>query len=346
MLQKILSHQEFAKKANIPFQKTSSLVLKKFFVKKTHQILSNSSVKYQNPRLLDHQKIFSRKFSDENKKENKFKPVPLGIPGVEHIIAVSSAKGGVGKSTVAVNLALAFSKMNKKVGILDSDMYGPSIPKLMGTEGSSIMQNSEQKILPIPAYNIQTISIGNLIDPKQALIWRGPLVTGTLNQLFRDVEWGELDILVLDLPPGTGDTQLTISQSLQLSGAVIVSTPQDIALNDAIRGVVMFQKVNVPVIGIVENMSYYECPKCHHVENIFGSGGAKKMSEDMKIDLLGQIPLHTDIRKFSDEGTPIVEKEPNSSYSKKFMEIANKIIKKLDEKKLSKEIEPPKITMK
>lgn len=225
------------------------------------------------------------------------------MPGVKNIIAVASGKGGVGKSTVSVNLALALANEGARIGILDADIYGPSIPAMLGLSGKPDL-NDEKRIVPKIAYGIQSMSIGYLIDEDTAVIWRGPMVTGTLNQLLNDTHWDNLDYLIIDLPPGTGDIQLTLSQQIPVTGAVIVTTPQDIALLDAQRGLKMFEKVNVPVFGIVENMSTHICPNCGHESSVFGSGGAEKMSQKYGVELLGKLPLDISIREHADKGHP------------------------------------------
>ncbi|MCC7305792.1 MAG: Mrp/NBP35 family ATP-binding protein [Alphaproteobacteria bacterium] len=242
-------------------------------------------------------------------------------PRVKHMIAVASGKGGVGKSTVAANLAVALARSGLKIGLLDADIYGPSQPKMMGLEGKK-PGGEEGKIEPLNAHGVKVMSIGFMIDASAPLIWRGPMVQSAIVQLLRDVEWGELDILVIDLPPGTGDAQLTMAQKVPLSGAVIVSTPQDIALIDARKGLEMFRKVNVPVLGIIENMSTYVCPSCGHEEHIFGHGGAKSEAEKLGVPYLGEIPLHKNIRENADSGKPV-----SGEYAKAFDGIASKIQK-------------------
>jgi len=259
-------------------------------------------------------------------------PIPLDsfLPTVKNKIAVASGKGGVGKSTVSVNLAVALAKIGLKVGLLDSDIYGPSIPLMFGVKEKP--QFDGQKLLPVSKYGVQLMSLGFLLDDDNPVIWRGPLVMRALQQLMRDVSWGELDLMLFDMPPGTGDAQLTLSQSIALNGAVIVTTPQDVALLDAAKGVQMFRKVNVPIIGIVENMSYFLCPHCGSRTDIFSSGGARRESERLQVDLLGEIPLDVEIRTGGDEGSPMVQKNPDHPQSKAFIDIAHKIIRHLDQK--------------
>jgi len=252
---------------------------------------------------------------------------PKPIPGVKAILSVASGKGGVGKSTTAVNLALALAGFGKKVGLLDADIYGPSVPQLMGITEKP--QAEDGKILPIEKYGIKTMSIGYMLGEDQPLIWRGPMVMGALQQLLGDVKWGELDVMVVDLPPGTGDAQLSLVQSVPLTGAVIVSTPQDIALLDARRGIKMFEKVNTPVFGIIENMSYFVCPHCGEASEIFGYGGAQDTAIKMGVDFLGEIPLHMSIRETSDAGTPIMVKAPDSPQAQAYDMVARAVAMKL-----------------
>jgi ATP-binding protein involved in chromosome partitioning len=245
-------------------------------------------------------------------------------PGVKAIIAVASGKGGVGKSTTAVNLALGLRDLGLKVGVLDADIYGPSIPKLL-----SIRERPQSlggtRLKPISRYGLTVMSIGFLIEEETPMIWRGPMVMSALTQMLREVEWGELDVMVVDMPPGTGDAQLTMAQQVPLKGAVIVSTPQDLALIDARRGVAMFRRVNVPILGIVENMSYFLCPSCGERSDIFSHGGAHREAERMNVPFLGEVPLHMTIREKSDAGLPVVATEPDSSHAKIYRDIAAKI---------------------
>ena len=246
------------------------------------------------------------------------------IPGIKNIIAVASGKGGVGKSTVSTNLAIALSEQGLKTGLMDSDIYGPSIHIMMGVEERPLV-NESQKIIPIDKFGIKLMSMGFLIDNDAPLIWRGPLVMKAVEQFLRDVVWGELDILVIDLPPGTGDAQLTLVQKTPLSGAIIVTTPQEVALVDARRGLKMFQKVGTPVLGIVENMSYFVCPDCGKKTAIFGSEGGARSSRELNVPLLGQIPIEASITESGDSGKPIIVKHPEGDTTKVFKEIANKI---------------------
>jgi ATP-binding protein involved in chromosome partitioning len=244
-----------------------------------------------------------------------------GVPGVEAIIAVASGKGGVGKSTTAVNLALGLSALGMRVGILDADIYGPSLPKLLAIrERPQTMGGTRLK--PITRYGLTAMSIGFLIDEETPMIWRGPMVISALTQMLREVEWGKLDIMVVDMPPGTGDAQLTMAQQVPLKGAVIVSTPQDLALIDARRGIAMFKRVNVPVLGIVENMSYFLCPQCGTRADIFGHGGARHEAQRHGVPFLGEVPLHMRIRESSDAGLPVVATEPDGPHAAAYRNIA------------------------
>ena len=246
---------------------------------------------------------------------------PGGVPGVANIIAVASGKGGVGKSTTAVNFALGLKEMGLKVGILDADIYGPSMPRLLGLKGQP-QQVSGNKLAPMEAYGLKVMSMGFLVDEETPMIWRGPMVMSALSQMLKDVAWGELDVLVVDMPPGTGDAQLTMAQQVPLAGAVIVSTPQDLALIDARKGLNMFRKVNVPVLGIVENMSTFVCPHCGQPSNIFGHGGARAEATRLGVPFLGEVPLTLAIRETSDEGRPVVATNPSSLEADAFREIA------------------------
>jgi len=245
---------------------------------------------------------------------------------VKNIIAVASAKGGVGKSTVAVNLALALAQTGAKTGILDADIYGPSLPTLVGLKNTPpLTDETKKKIIPLEKYGVKTMSIGYLMKESDAVVWRGPMVGRMIQQFLEDVDWGELDYLVIDLPPGTGDAQLSLSQLIPISGAVIVTTPQDVALADVVRGVAMFQKVQVPILGIVENMSYFSCPHCQGRSEIFSHGGGKQKAEELKVPFLGEIPLDVQTRIGSDEGKPVVVSQPNSEQAKRFREFASHV---------------------
>ena len=245
------------------------------------------------------------------------------LPGVRNTIAVASGKGGVGKSTVAVNLAVALAMDSANVGLIDCDVYGPSIPLMMGIDRRPDMKNG--KLIPIENYSVKLMSIGFLVDPMQAVIWRGPMASGAVKQFMSDVDWGELDYLVFDLPPGTGDIQLTLVQTIPLTGAVIVTTPQDISLADARKGLKMFQKVEVPIFGIVENMSYFICSHCGQREEIFDNGGGKRTAEQLGVPYLGEIPIDTKIRIGGDLGKPLVFAEPESPNSLVIRQIARNL---------------------
>jgi ATP-binding protein involved in chromosome partitioning len=247
-----------------------------------------------------------------------------GIPGVKHVIAVASGKGGVGKSTTACNLALGFAALGLKTGILDADIYGPSLPRLFGLRGKP-RQLGLRMLEPMERFGVKVMSIGFLVEEDLAMIWRGPMVISAITQMLREVAWGDLDILVVDLPPGTGDAQLTMAQQTPLTGAVIVSTPQDIALIDARRSIAMFHKVNVPLLGLIENMSGFCCPTCHQVTPIFGHGGARHEAELRGIPFLGEIPLDIAIRETSDDGRPIVATEPDGVHANHYTEIARNV---------------------
>jgi ATP-binding protein involved in chromosome partitioning len=250
-------------------------------------------------------------------------PQPNAIAGVKNIIAVASGKGGVGKSTVAVNLALGLARLGLKVGLLDADIYGPSLPRLLGIRHKP--ETDGKKIKPIEKFGIKTMSIGFLVKEDEAMIWRGPMVQSALTQMLHDVLWGPLDVLVLDMPPGTGDAQLTIAQRAPLKGAVIVSTPQDIALIDAKKGIAMFNKTAVPILGVVENMSVFVCPDCGHAHHIFGHGGARETAEKMGVPFLGEIALVPLIRESSDDGEPVMATRPDGPEALSFLAVAEKV---------------------
>ena len=256
----------------------------------------------------------------------KIKPV-----GVNKIIAIGSGKGGVGKSTLTANIAVALSKRNLKVGLLDADIYGPSQPKIMGVSGKPQIGGSDgKKILPLHGYGITLMSMGFLVDADEAVVWRGPMLMGALQQFMGQVEWGELDILLIDLPPGTGDVQLTLAQRCELDGAIIVSTPQDVALIDAKKAMQMFYKLNIPIIGMVENMSTHICGNCGYEEHLFGKGGVQTEANKARLDFLGEVPLDIKVREASDHGRPIVFEDFNCSQSNAFVQIANKLSRKLN----------------
>ncbi len=246
------------------------------------------------------------------------------IPGISAVIAVASGKGGVGKSTTALNLALGLRDLGLRVGLLDADIYGPSVPRLTGIRDKPQL-NDAKKMIPIVRFGLAIMSIGFLVEEDTAMIWRGPMVMSAITQMLRDVAWGTLDVLVVDMPPGTGDAQLTLAQNVPLKGAVIISTPQDLSLIDARRGLAMFRKVNVPVLGIVENMSYFQCPHCGTRSDIFGHGGARHEAERLGVPFLGEIPLHISIRTTSDSGTPVVESDPDGPHAAIYRAIGAKV---------------------
>lgn len=250
------------------------------------------------------------------------------VPGVKAIIAVASGKGGVGKSTTAANLALGLAANGQKVGLLDADIYGPSMPRMLGISGKPNSRDGKT-LEPMENYGIKVMSMGFLVAEDTPMIWRGPMVQSALQQMLRDVNWGELDVLVVDMPPGTGDAQLTMAQQVPLAGAVIVSTPQDIALLDARKGLNMFRRVDVPVLGVIENMSYFCCPNCGHRSDIFSHGGARAEAEKLGVDFLGEVPLHMDIRETSDSGRPIVVADPSSEHAKVYRGIAARVWEKI-----------------
>ena len=256
--------------------------------------------------------------SSSKKSESRFQI------DAKDIIAVASGKGGVGKSTFAVNLAVAMNKLGKTVGILDADIYGPSVPRMMGISGKPQVSENK-KLIPLESYEIKCMSIGFLVSEETPTIWRGPMIMKALEQMFNGVEWGKLDYLIIDLPPGTGDAQITLAQSSKLSGSIIVSTPQDVALTDARKGINMFKKVNVPILGLVENMSYFICDNCNEKHFIFSNNGAKKEAEKFQIPFLGSLPIDKDLRIQSDEGRPACIDKPNGDIAKQYLEIAKSI---------------------
>lgn len=245
------------------------------------------------------------------------------LPGVKHVIAVASGKGGVGKSTVTANLACALRGLGARVGLLDADIYGPSIPTMLGVNREPYVAN--KKMIPIEAYGLRVMSIGFLVKEKEAMMWRGPMLMGAIRQFIVDVEWGELDYLLVDLPPGTGDVQMTLAQTTHISGAVVVTTPQTVALMDVRRGIVLFEKFKVPVLGVVENMSTYICPNCQHEEHIFGQGGAQATAAEFNIPFLGGIPLEPAVRISGDQGRPVVLSHPHSASGLAFIKLAQEV---------------------
>ena len=266
------------------------------------------------------------------------------IPGCKSIIAVASGKGGVGKSTTATNLALGLAASGKEVGLMDADIYGPSMPRMMGITGQPVSDDGKT-LRPMENYGIKVMSIGFLVEEDTPMIWRGPMVQSALEQMMRDVNWGELDVLVVDMPPGTGDAQLTMAQRVPLTGAVIVSTPQDIALLDARKGLNMFRKVDVPVFGIIENMSYFTCPHCGERSEIFAHGGAKAEAERLGCDFLGEIPLDIEIRTTSDGGHPITVSQPDGDHAKSYKFIAETVWGKIEQTLTARESDAPRIVI-
>jgi ATP-binding protein involved in chromosome partitioning len=256
---------------------------------------------------------------------------PRPIPGVRHTIAVASGKGGVGKSTIAVNLAVALSQRLERVGLMDADVYGPSIPMMLGIREQRPGSTENKRILPVPAHGLAVISMGFFVAERTPVIWRGPMLTRILTEFVRDVEWGDLDCLVLDLPPGTGDAQLTIAQQVRLAGGVIVTTPQDVALLDVKRAITMFDEIKAPVLGVVENMSYHVCPSCQKRAEIFGHGGGARMARQMGVPFLGEIPLYRAVRSSGDNGRPIVTAEPEHPAARAIQDIAERVAERLSD---------------
>lgn len=271
------------------------------------------------------------------------KPQRPDIPGVRTIVAVASGKGGVGKSTTAANLAMGLKNKGLSVGILDADIYGPSMPRLLGIKGTP--ESDGKTIQPMENYGVKCMSIGFLVDEETPMIWRGPMVQSAIEQMLHDVNWGELDVLVVDLPPGTGDAQLTMAQRVPLTGAVIVSTPQDLALLDARKGLNMFRKVEVPVLGIIENMSYFLCPHCGERSDIFGTGGVRAEALRLGTDFLGEVPLHIEIRETSDEGRPVVATAPDSPQASPYLDLADTVWEKLQAQAAAPGRQAPRIVV-
>ena len=255
-------------------------------------------------------------------------PTPVSYPNLGRIIAVSSGKGGVGKSTVATNLAVALAATGARVGLMDADVYGPNVPRMMGVNAPPAVVN--EKIIPLEAHGVKVISLGFLIERDQPAIWRGPIVMKIVTQFLRDVAWGQLDYFLVDMPPGTGDAQLSLVQATHVDGAIIVTTPQDVATGDALRGAKMFQRVNVPVLGIVENMSWFECPHCGKPTPIFGTGGGKRLADELELPLLGEIPLYPRVYEGGDRGTPIVVAEPEASAARALRALADRVVAALE----------------
>ena len=254
-------------------------------------------------------------------------PTPVAYPNLGRVIAVSSGKGGVGKSTVTTNIAIALAKAGYRVGLMDADIYGPNIPRMMGVDEAPPVK--DEKIQPLVAHGVKVISLGFLIERDQPAIWRGPIVMKIITQFLRDVAWDELDLLLVDMPPGTGDAQLSLVQATNVAGAVIVTTPQEVSVGDALRGAMMFRRVGVPVLGVVENMSYFESPETGKPLAIFGTGGGKRLADELQVPLLGEVPLHPPVLEGADRGSPIVVSEPGCSAARKLTEVAMSIVKQL-----------------
>ncbi len=267
------------------------------------------------------------------------------LPGVRNIIAVAAGKGGVGKSTVATNLALALQDYGAAVGLLDADVFGPSIPQMLGAAHQPAGTTADQKIIPAVHHGLKVISVGFFTDRNEAVVWRGPMVHRLLQQFLADVLWGDLDYLVCDLPPGTGDVQLSLSQLIPITGAVMVTTPQEVALNDVVKGIAMFKKVEIPILGIVENMAYYDCPKCGHHDEIFSRGGGKRLAQEIGVEFLGEIPIDTRIRFGGDSGVPIVLSAPDSEHARRFMEIASRAALRIADRVLSQPKRSPRLSV-
>jgi ATP-binding protein involved in chromosome partitioning len=246
------------------------------------------------------------------------------VPGIRNILAVGAGKGGVGKSTTAVNLAVALQRTGARVGLMDADVYGPNIPQMLGIQGQPDV-SPEKRMVPPEAYGIRVISMGMLLDPDQPVIWRGPMLHGAVQQFMREVEWGELDYLVVDLPPGTGDVALSMAQSVPVAGALVVTTPQGVSVSDVRKAVAMFRQLNIPLLGVMENMSYFACPHCGERTEIFGHGGGARMAEDLGIPFLGEVPIDTRVRTGGDEGQPIVDAAPDAPAARAFVEVAKKV---------------------
>jgi ATP-binding protein involved in chromosome partitioning len=277
-----------------------------------------------------------------------FMPAPSDkavLKGPKNVIAVAAGKGGVGKSTVAVNLALALARHGAKVGLLDADVFGPSIPTMLGAPEVPASATKDSRITPALHQGLRVISVGFFVDKGEAVVWRGPMVHRLLQQFLGDVDWGELDYLVCDLPPGTGDVQLSLSQLIPIAGAVMVTTPQEIAIIDVVKGIAMFEKVEIPILGIVENMSYYKCPACGHTDEIFSHGGGKRLAQEVGADFFGEIPIDTRIRFGGDAGVPIVVASPDSENANRFMELASKTALKIASNVLSKPKRSPRLAV-
>jgi ATP-binding protein involved in chromosome partitioning len=267
------------------------------------------------------------------------------LPGVRNIIAVAAGKGGVGKSTVAVNLALALRAHGAKVGLLDADVFGPSMPTMLGPATIPASTTEDEKIVPAVHHELKVISVGFFVDPGEAVVWRGPMVHRLLQQFLVDVEWGDLDYLVCDLPPGTGDVQLSLSQLIPITGAVLVTTPQEMSLVDVVKGAAMFNKVEIPLLGVVENMSYYQCPSCGHQDDIFSHGGGRRLAGELGVDLLAELPLDTRIRFAGDSGVPLMVASPDSKNAERFLELGSRTALKIAERVLAKPKRSPRLAV-
>ena len=283
-----------------------------------------------------------------SKVETAWIPPPsdkMQIKGPKNILAVAAGKGGVGKSTVATNLALALSRHGANVGLLDADVFGPSIPTMLGPPEQPAGTTAEQKIIPAIHHGLKVISVGFFVDKKEAVVWRGPMVHRLLQQFLQDVMWGELDYLICDLPPGTGDVQLSLSQLIPIAGSVMVTTPQEVSIIDVVKGISMFEKVEIPVLGVVENMSYYVCPACGHHDEIFSHGGGKRLAQEAGLEFLAEVPIDARIRFGGDSGVPIVSSLPDSEHARTFMELASKVALKVAGNILSKPKRTPRLAV-
>ncbi|MDQ3368921.1 MAG: Mrp/NBP35 family ATP-binding protein [Myxococcota bacterium] len=311
---------------------------------------------YPKPQLRELQKLIEAALAPLGAKRVSFmsdvvtayQPAPSDkatLKGPKNVIAVAAGKGGVGKSTVAVNLALALMKHGAKVGLLDTDVFGPSIPTMLGTPEVPPSASKDSKIVPALHHGVKVISVGFFVDKGEAVVWRGPMVHRLLQQFLADVEWGELDYLVCDLPPGTGDVQLSLSQLIPIAGAVMVTTPQEVSIVDVVKGIAMFEKVEIPLLGIIENMSYYKCPACGHRDEIFSHGGGKRLAQEVGTDFFGEIPIDTRIRFGGDAGVPIIMASPDSENAQRFMDLASAAAIKVARNVLSKPKRSPRLSV-
>jgi ATP-binding protein involved in chromosome partitioning len=267
------------------------------------------------------------------------------LQGPKNVIAVAAGKGGVGKSTVATNLALALRRHGATVGLLDAHVFGPSIPQMLGPAEVAASTTEDQKIVPAVHHDIKVISVGFFVDRQEAVVWRGPMVHRLLQQFLQDVVWGELDYLICDLPPGTGDVQLSLSQLIPIAGSVMVTTPQEVSINDVVKGIAMFEKVEIPILGVIENMAYYRCPSCGHHDEIFSHGGGKRLAQEIGVDFLGEIPIDARIRFGGDAGVPIVAASPDSEHSRTFMDIASRVAVTIARRVLSQPRRSPRLAV-